>query len=521
MKKSLSTLLALMLALFLMLPSAAAAQDPVILTMFSQKAALQGPWEDMPFFAEMEKATGVNFKFDLVETESLAERKALLLGSGDLPDVIAGVEFTDAELLQYGGMGAFLPLEDYINEEYMPNMTAFLAENPEYRAMMTSADGHIYSLMYISAVPRDAVYYKTWVNNEWLAALNLKVPSTLDEFYDMLLAFKGQDPNGNGAADEIPISFSSETNQNGIKMFRAAILAAYGIAGTNAANSDMYIDADGKVQYIFTSEAYRAYLAFAHKLYAEGLLDNECFSQTGSQLTAKGNQSLIGCFMNLASYLVDTTEHYPLYETIPPMTSDKNDERIAWKNWLGQTGTFALSANCSDVAAALRWADYLFTYEGCALLSQGPEGLGWEYVDDTRTYWAKKVPEGYASSEEYRGTLTPDCGTFMAGYVSPDFLGFLNAPHVVNLEEHTAKSYTPYLKDGYPRVKLDSAAQETVTTYYTDIDKYVTSCEARFISGDMALSQWDEYVANLESMHLADYVRAYVDAYAEYLALNG
>lgn len=517
MRKFLSLALILMLA-FSLSPVKAEANEPVTLSMFSVKAPLHGPWEEMIFFDEMEKLTGVSWTFDLVERDSLAERKALLLGSGQLPDVMAGVGFTDAELLDYGSMGAFLPLEDYINEQTMPNLTAFLEENPEYKAMMTSSDGHIYSLIYVSAVPRDVAGYKTWVNNEWLKALNLEIPATLDEFHDMLAAFKTQDPNGNGQADEIPISFSSQSN--GIAMFRAAILAANGIAGNNY-NSDLYLDADDNVQYVYTSEAYKAYLEFAHTLYSEGLLDNECFSQTDSQLTAKGNQSLVGCFMNLASYIVDTTEHYPIYESIPPMTSEMNDEQITWQNWLGNTGTFVLSSTCANPEAALKWADYLYSPEGGILLSQGPEGYGWDYVDDTRTYWDKNVPEGFGSSEEYRGTLTPDCGTFLCGYINPDFLLHLNAPHVINLEEHVAKSYTPYLKPGYPRVKLSDEAQEISTTYYTDINKYVTSCEARFISGDMDLAQWDEYLANLESMHLQDYLKVYQDAYVEYQALNG
>ena len=515
MKKVLSLVLALLMAL-VALPVLAESDETVTLSMFSQKGALQGAWEDMPFFQEMEKITGVNFTFDLVDSSALAERKALLLGSGTLPDVMAGISFTDGELLQYGSMGAFLPLEDYINDETMPNLTAFLEAHPEYRAMMTSADGHIYSLMYISAAPRDEAYYKIWANNDWLQALNLEVPTTLDEFYNMLVAFKNEDPNQNGQADEVPISFATEGVN--IDMFRAAILSAYGIAGTNAGNSDMYIDGDGNVQYIYSSDEYKAYLEFANKLYSEGLLDNECFSQTSAQLTAKGNQSLVGCFMSLASYLVDKTENFPIYESIPPMISETNSEQIEWRNWLGYMGTFVLSSTCSNPEAALRWADYLFTYDGAALLSQGPEGLGWEYTDETHTYWAKKVPEGYASSEEYRGTLTPDCGTFMVGYIPPEFLGFLSAPHVVNLEEHVAKSYTPYLKDGYPRVKLSSEAQEIVTTYYSDIDKYVKSSEARFISGDLSIDQWDEYIANLTSMHLADYLQVYVDAYADYNA---
>ena len=519
MKRILSLVLAMLLMLGL---SSAVAEEvePVTLTMFSVQAPIQGPWEDMLFFQEMEKITGVSWEFDLVDSSTLPERKALLLGSGDLPDVLMGANLSEAELLQYGSMGAFLPLEDYINEETMPNLTAFLEANPEYRTMMTSSDGHIYSLIWVSACPRDYVLSKSWVNKEWLEALDLEVPTTVDEYYDMLVAFKNGDPNGNGENDEIALSFATDGNVM-IGTFRTFMLAAYGVVTSNGGNGDMYLDGEGNVQYVFTSDAYKAYLEFAHKLYAEGLLDNECFSQAGNQLVAKGNQSLIGNFFCLASYLVDTTENYPKYDSIAPLTSEMNDTPMAPEQWLGATGVYAVSSTCKDPEAALRWADYLYSSEGGILLSQGPEGYGWDYIDDTRTYWDKNVPEGYASSEEYRGTITPNCGTGTPGYVDPDFLLHLNAAHVIDLEEHTAKSYTPYLTQGYPKVKLSEEDTETANTYYTDISKYVESCEARFISGDMGLDQWDAYVENLQSMNLDAYMQIFVDAYADYQAMAG
>jgi putative aldouronate transport system substrate-binding protein len=44
------------------------------------------------------------------------------------------------------------------------------------------------------------------VYQPWLDALGLEEPETIDEFHEMLLAFKNDDPNGNGVADEIPLS---------------------------------------------------------------------------------------------------------------------------------------------------------------------------------------------------------------------------------------------------------------------------------------------------------------------------
>jgi len=43
-----------------------------------------------------------------------------------------------------------------------------------------------------------------WIRTDWLEALDLEVPQTVDEYEAVLRAFKTQDPNGNGEADEVP-----------------------------------------------------------------------------------------------------------------------------------------------------------------------------------------------------------------------------------------------------------------------------------------------------------------------------
>ena len=131
-------------------------------------------------------------------------------------------------------------------------------------------------------------------------------------------------------------------------------------------------------------------------------------------------------------------------------------------------------------------------------MSQGPEGLGWQYIDEERKMWEKIVPDGYASSEEYRGTLTPNCGTATPGVVTGEFLLGLNAAHVVNLEEQIAEAYLPHMKSSFPILKLTADEQEEAATLKTDILKYVEQMEASFITGETDLSGWDDYVANLE-----------------------
>ena len=86
--------------------------------------------------------------------------------------------------------GIIIPLEDLINE-HMPNFKKVLDENPEYLAMVTAPDGHIYSLPWIEELGQDKESIHTvndipWINVDWLEALGLEMPQTTDELMVVL-----------------------------------------------------------------------------------------------------------------------------------------------------------------------------------------------------------------------------------------------------------------------------------------------------------------------------------------------
>lgn len=122
-----------------------------------------------------------------------------------------GANFTDTELMKYGADGTIIPLNDLI-DKHMPNLKALFDKRPDIKAIVTAPDGNIYSLPAgeelgtgqedIGSNP-DFLY----INQDWLKKLGLNMPTTLQEYHDVLLAFKTKDPNGNGKADEIPLSF--------------------------------------------------------------------------------------------------------------------------------------------------------------------------------------------------------------------------------------------------------------------------------------------------------------------------
>ena len=158
----------------------------------------------------MEKATNVHIDWTNYQSD-FAEKRNLDISSGDLPDAIHNDGASDVELMNWAKQGVIIPVEDLI-KDYMPNLKKILDENPQYKAMITAPDGHIYSFPWIEELGEGkesihSVNDMAWINVDWLKKLNLPMPQTTDDLVKVLEAFKTQDPNGNGKQDEIPMSF--------------------------------------------------------------------------------------------------------------------------------------------------------------------------------------------------------------------------------------------------------------------------------------------------------------------------
>ena len=189
--------------------SASSGEEQTNFSIFAGISALSPDNSEKPLVQQMNEAMGVTIEWNCVSGDTLTEKKNLILNAGsDLPDALMAASLTDSELLTYGGNGLLIPLEDYINEETMPNLMKIVEKRPEMLATCTMPDGHIYGLpgisemgfeytdgntYYIGAIPQF-----TAINTDWLEAVGMEMPTTVDELHDVLVAFRDQDVNGNG-----------------------------------------------------------------------------------------------------------------------------------------------------------------------------------------------------------------------------------------------------------------------------------------------------------------------------------
>jgi len=158
----------------------------------------------------MEELTGVKVEFVLYSEADSAQKLDLLINSDSpLPDVI--LMYLDAmKIHRYADSGAFLPMDAYYDkdtglaEAYWSRCEELGYDGEYLLNQIRDTDGHIYGMVRYPINYADIYSYRAWINQEWLNRLDLAMPTTSDELYDVLCAFRDRDPNNNGIQDEIP-----------------------------------------------------------------------------------------------------------------------------------------------------------------------------------------------------------------------------------------------------------------------------------------------------------------------------
>ena len=479
-------------------------KEKITLTAMGAKQAIHGPWEDMRLFKDLEEKTNIHFEFRTPLSANYEESKNIAFASNDLPDIFLSGYLTASDEINNGRNGNLVPLEDLI-DKYAPNVQDMFDKNEGLKASITTPDGHIFSLPEYSDAGGD--YLLMWINYKWLDKLGITdLPKTTDELYNLLVRFRDDDPNGNGKKDEIPLT--------AINMFATREIAISWFGNVSAA----FEIKDEKVIYSPLTENYRDYLTYMNKLYSEKLLDNEVYSQTNQQWTAKGKNNQAGISFQAAPFLfyeVDSASgEDQKYKALPPLTGPNNPQPVypTSGNGIGK-GVFAVTKANKYPEASMRWVDYLYSEEGSRYVHMLDY---WEWEDDAHTVWKSKYPEGIDDTEKFRAQNTPACGAPMPKWQRDEFYSRQDDPTNAFLAELKREQYKPIAQPQLPDFYFTEEEQAVINEKYSSISVYVDQMEAKFISGLEPLSNWEVFVDNIKGMGIDDVQKAYDAAYERY-----
>lgn len=480
--------------------------DTLTLSIAGEKASLAPDYNDMALVQQWEEDTNIAIEWNMLAPEVYLDKRNLQLASNDLPDAFLNSKFTDDELVRYGTDGTLIPLEELI-EQYAPNLQAIFEERPELEAAVTASDGHIYALPNAEELGLAAVPFFWSINKSWLDALGLDVPETVDEYHDALVAFKTQDPNGNGKADEIPLSFINN-------WWCADIGDLFAALGGIADNADHRIVRDGEVIYTGADERYRDAIATLHEWYEEGLIDPESFTQDDKTYLAKGKTEtpVLGSYVWWETAEVVGTDRADEYVLLPVLEGVEG-QLVGRSNYADfGRNAFAITSANEFPSATMRWVDELYEPVMAAQVSYGP--VGETLVENADGVLEQaELPEG-VNAGELRQKVALGAGA--PHVLTREHFETVVLPEpralerLIDLEEH----YLPYAEpENYPSVFFSVEELEEIGTIEPDIKALVEQKRAEWITSGGVEGEWDAYVSQLESMGLERLVEIWQAGY--------
>ncbi len=472
-----------------------------------------------------EELTNVHIEWDITPRAQAIEKLNLMLASGDYPDVIMKFNIQPSQLMVYGDQGIFLPLNEMI-EEHGYFSKQLLEEKPLIKDAITSTNGNIYSLPMYSECFHCSNRMKMWINEPWLNNLNLDMPTTTEEFYQVLKAFKENDPNGNGLNDEIPLVASNTAgNDLSIQSFLMNAFVYY----DPVLNKGMLIN-NGILEPAYTKDEFKQGLQYLNRLYNEGLLGPETFTQDRDQLrklVENPGVSIVGAVPALSpSSVAQVGSESGRWLELKPVAPLKgpNGHQVANFNPYFSFGVsgYIITNVSKHPEVALRWGEAFYNEEIMMRARFGVENEGWHWIEGQGK---SSIDGGEARWERltaYGNVQNSHLGQMNHDYQSMEFRHSESANNPdenleVILYNATKNHYQPYnqsIDNILPPLWFTEDQAGELTEMETTITGYVEEMIARFVIGDADLDrEWENYLRTLDNMGLNRYLEIYQRAY--------
>lgn len=515
MKKFLSLCLAVCLMLGCALTASAegvsypldSSNEPLTILTYTESNAPNAGyanWNETEFIKTWNEKSGINFTM-----KEVADNAAIVLNlaSGEYPDMVMAYEG-----YYNGGLTAMINDELAINlmdyADYMPDFLATIDTDPQFRPYFTYSDGGIYFFANITEPNSINLHWRGMVvRQDFLDKLNMAVPTTNQEFHDMLVAFKEQ------LGCETPLCGN----------WWKALLVTDGFCSTEygLVCGGAY-QMDGKYHYGAYEEEYRGLMGYLNQLYTEGLLDPNF--QTTDEPTSQANllSGETGAHPTSAARIntIWARSENPEFKLVGVGSMNGSDGTTAY---FSQTDTLTpvacnayVTADCKQPELAVALFNWLFTDEGKLISNFGPEGLCWTPDENGNPVFTE-----YMTRNESGLSLDQMLYTQSMGNRPKIALGaqsrqrFAMPEQVQAMENWNQTQVNSYLLPSYSVLDADAATE--ATALWTDISTYISESTAKFITGEKNLEDdFDAYLAQLKSMGMDRYIEIQQNALDAY-----
>lgn len=483
--------------------------------------------EDWLLWKAIEEKTNVKFDLTIVARTDYNDKVSALVNSGSAPYIIPKVYDSTA----YEDGGQIIPISDWV--QYMPNFQKAVKDwglQDDLNQILTS-DGKFYRLPgmwetnaggYSLAIRKD-VFEAAGVD------LSKEAQWTWDDFYEALKKVKEH----TGASYVWSDGFGFGSTMN-------LAAASYGVTGGYSSdggdwglkNGIKFDDAKQEFYFADTTDAYKEYLTVLNKMYQDGLLDPETFTQDTKTAQAKfyrGDSYVINMNYQILSDTLNgkmQAEGAELYFLVPPMGSAgkiklssasgrlENGIMIS-KNALDKLGE-------KDFIKMLRFIDWLwYSDEGQTLALWGVEGETYTKEGDAFVLNSDIYYNGINPGAPKQLNVDYGFGNGVFAYGGSKNLRFskFSEGEVEWNERVDANREDMKLM---PPILADELQKEDMNLIKVPLMDYVNTAALEFITGKRSLdTDWEAYVKECEDKGSAKYVEEANKIYQDTKGLLG
>lgn len=472
-------------------------------------------WNDLYILPAMEKAIGVNLDITTVSSNVAEEQYPLMIASGDWPDMMPISNYTGGD-------------EQAYEDEVITDLTDLLAEYaPDYWSKAQSMDtgtqkslksGDKYLTIY-TLLDKKYTIQGTVIRQDWLDALGLSAPTTLDELTTVLKAFY----------DKYQPEYTVYTSMGSMDYLND--LFDTSITGYTSMTNEMpiYVD-DDKVKCTYITDEYRAYIEWFAELYDYGIINKEFFNTSEMDGTTR-NTNIAEGETGLWSSRCESIDEWKTYATDANELATCNPQPLAYLtnddgtyNWGSESAlmddrvSWCITTECDNPGLALEFLNYFFTDVGAIMANYGEENYTWEYDGDDIAWTdiVRNNPDGYTAQlavNVYTSSALLPC------YSHEDkmFSAYSdNAQAAITLYNDNVSA-----DHAYPSgAALTTAETSEMSGTVSEITTYASEQLLKFMTCTDTVTDdsWQAYVDVLNSYGINGIIETYQNAYDQYLS---
>lgn len=474
-------------------------------------ATCYADYTESPFHTGLAENTGVEVEWQFpAEGADITQAYNLLLTEEVLPDII----FTDimpSDAQQLINDGIIYDLTEYL-PIYAPDYWETI-HDPKYEKVLeslTTDSGSFYGVENFCEDLFNITYLGPVIRQDWLDECGLEAPVTLDDWENVLVAFKEKYNATMGF-------YTARFNMSGL----ASGAGAYG----NFGGLSFYVDDDGKIQVAQTQEEWKNYVEYLNRWWEMGLIDTDSLTMDDAAMRTKVLNNEIGASLTASSQLTNWRADAEAEGTGAnwvgieyPRIAEGEPTCFIQARYSGTQGWCAMiTTSCPEekLITALEWLNYGYTEEGMMYWNYGTEGVSYYLDEEGQPQWTELVTEDPDGTSTARGKYIGTNGTGIS----------VQLAHMVEIgfSEETAEAVYKWIDNTeaqehcVPRISLTEEENTRYSDLTNAINTYMEQMGYKFLTGEESLDNFDAFVEELNGMGLAEVLEIQQAAYDRFI----